>query len=61
MSPADVQAKIDYLLNERVGMRSTPLECLGQEEYGGWDMHEVLIRSLLLPATLAPTALAVAA
>lgn len=50
LTPADVQAKIDYLLNEHVGMRSTPLECLGHEEYGAWDTFEAFIRSLALPA-----------
>jgi len=48
-SAADVQAKVDYILNGAVGVRETPLECLGNEEYGGWNCFEAFLRSLVVP------------
>jgi hypothetical protein len=48
-SAADVQAKLDYILNGAVGVRETPLECLGNMEYGGWTCFEAFLRSLVVP------------
>lgn len=49
-TPDDVQAKVCYFVNEKVGERSLPVECLGHEEYGGFDVFEEFIRSLILSA-----------
>lgn len=45
----DIQAKLDYLLNGTVDDRETLMQCLGAEEYGGWDYFEKYLRSLIVP------------
>jgi hypothetical protein len=48
-SAEDIQSKLDYILNGAVGVRETPLECLGNMEYGGWECFEAFLRSLVVP------------
>lgn len=48
---AEVQVKLSYFLNEQIGERSLPVDCLGHEEYGGFEVFEQFIRSLLLQET----------
>lgn len=45
---AEVQVKLAYFLNEQIGERSLPVECLGHEEYGGFEVFEEFVRSLVL-------------
>lgn len=47
-SSADIQAKLDYLLNGSVGMRDTLITCL-QFDYGD-DLVPALLKSMLAPA-----------
>lgn len=47
---ADVQAKVHYLLNGNVGVRTPLLDCLSYEEYAphGVDLAEAFLRSLVV-------------
>ncbi|MCK8779059.1 hypothetical protein M0654_03575 [Rhizobium sp. NTR19] len=45
----EVQAKLRYVLDGSVGVRTPIIECLGDEEYGAWEGFEAFLRSLVLP------------
>lgn len=49
LSHDDVQAKISYLLNGSIGERTPLMECLGYDEYGGWDSNVAFLKSLMIP------------
>lgn len=44
---ADVQAKVEYVLNGTIGQRTPLIECLFEEEYGGIATQALFLRSLL--------------
>ena len=49
-SDADVQAKVNYVINGTVGDRDTLLSCLHDEDYGGLATQDIFVRSLLVGA-----------
>lgn len=51
LTPEDVAAKVAYVLNGSVGERTTLMECLTHDLYGGDRTQEAFLRSLYVAET----------
>ncbi|HEV7247936.1 MAG TPA: hypothetical protein VGN93_13210 [Shinella sp.] len=56
LNPEDVAAKVAYVLNGSVGERTTLMECLTHEVYGGHRTQDAFLRSLHVAEPVTGTA-----